>query len=297
MRASLLVLSVLILPMLQAQTVVRTKVPILIQEMTISGTSSLDSVQIDQIRRVFLESKFNDDSEEIKDRLRAAFSEEGYFDATVHNVRIRALDPLGNPKPVRIEAEMSEGPRYRFSEFRFTGNRAFSEKDLRDGFSIRIGDFFNHTKIQVGLTGIRSLYLSRGYLDMFAIPAVTQSADATLAVDIDVSEGDQYKMGKFDILGDGYIAQWLFRQWTLDPGQPFDAKYVSEFFNYNLNVMPIDATFKKIVYVTRNCRDHSVDVLFDFETKHDPGWVPPKDVGCDRPKPTEDGSAKFRFLR
>ncbi len=105
---------------------------VLTQEVVISGTVTLDTQQLQDISNSLTSRRFRDDEHEIKQRIQGAFQQMGYFDAEVTNLKVRALDPLARPKPVRIEAEVTEGARYKFGAFQFTGNQALSSAELTE---------------------------------------------------------------------------------------------------------------------------------------------------------------------
>jgi len=56
-------------------------------------------------------STFNDDSDELSERIRNQFQDRGYFKAEVEKLNIKVIDPLAAPKPIRMEAQVSEGGR------------------------------------------------------------------------------------------------------------------------------------------------------------------------------------------
>lgn len=83
--------------------------------------------------------------------MRSQFQDHGYFQVVVEKFEIKVIDPLASPKPVRLEAEVSEGPLCRLSSIDFTGNHSVSSKDLRTMFPIKTGDVFKKAKIAEGL--------------------------------------------------------------------------------------------------------------------------------------------------
>jgi outer membrane protein assembly factor BamA len=86
---------------------------VVIRELVIGGTRTLDNTELNEITSSLVETRSNDSSKELGDRVRDTFQQRGYFDAEVKHVKFKALDPLAVPKLVRVEAEVEEGPRYR----------------------------------------------------------------------------------------------------------------------------------------------------------------------------------------
>ena len=86
---------------------------ILVESFVISGTQAVDSAELAEITNSMAASTFNDDTEELRERIRAQFQDRGYFKAELQKLDIKVIDPLASPKPVRLEAQVSEGPRCR----------------------------------------------------------------------------------------------------------------------------------------------------------------------------------------
>jgi outer membrane protein assembly factor BamA len=106
----------------------------------------------------------------------------GFFSAEISDIRVKLNDPLGSPKPVSIEAEIKEGPRYRLSALHFTGNRTFSSRQLRGAFPIHRHDRFETDKVRTGLESLQALYLTKGYLEISVEPATALNSNATAAL-------------------------------------------------------------------------------------------------------------------
>jgi hypothetical protein len=83
---------------------------ILLTDFMITGTKTLSAVEIASITGELTASCFNDDSNELADRVRVLFMDRGYFKVEVKNVSLKPVDPLGSPKPVTMEADVDEGP-------------------------------------------------------------------------------------------------------------------------------------------------------------------------------------------
>src|SRR5437016_2029212 len=99
---------------------------ILVETFVISGTRGVDSAEMAEITNSMAGSTFNDDSEELQERIAAQFQDHGYCKAEIKKLEIKVIDPLSSPKPVWLEAQVSEGPRCRLSTIDFSGNHALS---------------------------------------------------------------------------------------------------------------------------------------------------------------------------
>jgi outer membrane protein assembly factor BamA len=193
---------------------------ILVSDFTITGTQTLSATGIAEITGELTGSCFNEDIDEMGERVRALFQDRGYFKVDVRHISLKAADPLGSPKQVTIEADVDEGPQFRLNQITFLENHAFSVEQLREAFPLKKDDVFSRRKVAGGLEGVRNLYLKHGYVDMYCIPATAFDTGADLK--ITVSEGAQYHMGKLEILAEKPLADRLQLAWTLNAGAVYD---------------------------------------------------------------------------
>jgi outer membrane protein assembly factor BamA len=233
---------------------------IVVESFVILGTRTVDSVELADITNSIAGSTFTDDSEELQARIRAQFQDRGYLQAEIKHLDVKAIDPLASPKPVRMEAEVSEGPRCRTATIEFLGNHAFSSGELGAKFTIKIGDVFARSKIAAGLASMRNLYGSHGYLDESFIPDVKLDSSSSAKLIIEVHERTQYRMDKLEISGPADVADKLQTKWELAPGAIFDATYVKTFLEENSSLLPADFIPENGVELFKDCSAATVSV-------------------------------------
>jgi outer membrane translocation and assembly module TamA len=233
---------------------------VLVDSLVISGTRAVGSAELAEITNSMSGSTFSDDADELVERIRSQFQNHGYFQVEVQKLDIKVIDPLASPKPVRLEAQVSEGPLFRLSGIDFTGNHAFSSQEMRAKFPIKTGDVFTKSKIAGGLESLRSLLGSRGFLDLTMIPDTTLDSAGTVKLDIEVQEGPQYRMDKLEVAGPPEVAARLQTRWELEPGATFDATYVKTFLDNNSSLLPADFTQSNGIALLKNCSDATVSV-------------------------------------
>ena len=231
-----------------------------VESLVISGTQQIDSAELAEITDSMSGSTFNDDADELGERIRAQFQDRGYFKAEIEKLDIKVIDPLASPKPVRLEAKVSEGPRFRLSNIEFTGNHALGAQALRAKFPIKIGDKCARSKIATGLESMRDIYASHGFLDVVSIPATSFDSSSTMKLNIEVQEGTQYRMDRLEISGPPEDAEKLQVRWEMAPGAVFDASYVETFLEKNRSLLPLDFTQANGVQLFPDCRDATVSV-------------------------------------
>src|SRR5690348_4988066 len=75
---------------------------ILIADFTITGTQTISATELASITSDLIGSCFDEDSEELEERIRASFQDRGYVTAKVNSLGFKPRDPLGVPKPVTL---------------------------------------------------------------------------------------------------------------------------------------------------------------------------------------------------
>lgn len=253
---------------------------ILVTDFIISGTQAVSATQLADITGNFIGACFNDDSEEMGERIRAQFQDRGYFTVEVKHVSFKPGDPLGNPKPVTMEADVSEGPRYRLADITFVDNHAFSAQRLREAFPLRTGEIFERRKIASGLETLRNLYVKSGYLDFSAVPETSFASNATASLKISVQEGPQYHMGKLEIAASKEAAGRLRMEWKLPEGAVYDHSYLDKYIEANRDLLPAGFT-RQDVQTVSDCPHALVDLKLIIDPAEDKS-APSKNVPCEQ---------------
>lgn len=256
---------------------------LLITDFTITGTQTLSSDELTTIASELVGSCFDENSDELEERVQSSFKNRGYFSAEVKTLHIRPSDPIAVPKPVVLEADVLEGPRYTLAEIGFVGNHAVSTPALRSGFPLKKGDLFGRNKIAGGLDALRDLYLSMGFIDFTAIPDTQNLSNATVILSVSVMEGQQYHMGKLEIFGKKEVADRLRTEWQLPEGAVFDMTYLDKYIGSNRSLLPPEFQ-REHMQLVRDCRNATVDVRLPLDAMDPRSQSVPKDLGCDAPK-------------
>lgn len=120
------------------------------------------------------------------------------------------------PKPrnrVALDIQIDEGSAAKIRGINFVGNKVFDDGMLRDAFELRTTHFtsfyknddkYSREKLTGDLERLRSYYMDRGYVN-FTVNStqVTLTPDKKdVFIDINLSEGDQFKFGEIKIAGE-----------------------------------------------------------------------------------------------
>jgi len=253
---------------------------ILVTDFTVSGTTTLSSTVLAGITGRLTGSCFDEDSEEMEERVRALFQDLGYVGAEVKSVRFKPGDPLGIPKPVTLEAEVMEGPRYKIGAISFLENHALSSARLRQEFPLKKGDLFERAKVASGLESLRKLYSSNGFLDFACIPDTRDLSNATMSLIITVLEGPQYHMGKLEILAKNELAARLQAEWKLAEGAIYDSTYINRYVEENHGLLPEGFTAGDVLK-GYDCPEALVNIRLVVDPAEDTSRYLPKNVPCE----------------
>jgi outer membrane protein assembly factor BamA len=104
---------------------------------------------------------------------------------------------------------------------------------LRELVRLKQGEPANSVELADDLQQIRKLYGTKGYLfaQVEAAPSLDDSA-ATVAYQLNVAEGDMYRMGELSIDGvPQENAQKMLAQWQMKKGDAYDSSYPQRFFS------------------------------------------------------------------
>ena len=168
---------------------------------------------------------FNEDNDELMERLRSEFQNRGYFLVEVRRLDIKVVDPLTSPKPVVLEFDAVEGGRFKTGTIPFIDNHVFASAQLRDAFPIKTGQWFERNSIGEGLERLGDLYRTSGHLDYCAKPNTQVAPGNKMNLKVKIHEGSQYRMGKLEVFAPKEVTEKIATQWDLKPGTVFDLSY------------------------------------------------------------------------
>jgi len=196
-------------------------------------------------------------------------------------VKLKPGDPLGIPKPVTMETEVTEGPKYRVGPIKFVKNRAFTAERLRAEFPIKKGSVMERDKVASGLESLRKVYGESGYLDYIAIPETKLGSNATVDLTLTLEEGPQYRVDKVEFVGKPETTSRLQLQWKLKPGSIYNFTYLDQYIEENNDLLP-PGFQRKDVKIAKDCPKALVAVRFVVDLAEDESRSQPKDVPCEQ---------------
>jgi outer membrane protein insertion porin family len=207
----------------------------------------------------------------VTEQVRPIYLSQGYL-------RVRFGPPQarfsGNPNQVDLNkvlviVPVTPGARFTWAGASWNGNTVFKSQELDRMLGMQPGSTADGLAIEAGWEKIRQAYGQQGYLDASLDPEpVYDKAKATVSYNVNVTEGEPYKMGKLVIAGLSVEAERRVRKaWKIDKGKTFDQDYfhafVSDIAKEALGDLPVH--YQHIGrFLNRHPEKHTVDVMLDF---------------------------------
>jgi outer membrane protein insertion porin family len=172
-----------------------------------------------------------------------------------------------------VQIPIEPGPVFHLSGTKWTGNTTLDDAALSKLVTLKAGDLADGMRLAAGWQQIELEYGHRGYLDA-KVTSVPQFDDAngTVAYNVKIEEGPQYRMGQLVITGLSVDAERELRNnWRLAPGQVFDKTFLDSMLAKLEK--PTVIIFGEIPvhygqmghWLRPNPQNHVVDVLIDFQ--------------------------------
>jgi outer membrane protein insertion porin family len=209
-------------------------------------------------------------------QLEANYISKGYYGISI-NKKIE----VDTQNRVGIELDISEGDVAKISSMVITGGKAHDEDDLLDLFEIGEADFFimnyftkkdHYSKIALdaGIEAMKSIYINSGYLDfkINKVAAELSKDKQNIVIDIQINEGEQYKVGSIKFSGDllNQSIEELRELLTFKKGDIFERIKVIESIQAITDVFADQGyAFAKINPITsENTETHTINLTIDI---------------------------------
>jgi outer membrane protein assembly factor BamA len=197
--------------------------------------------------------------------LKAAF---GPSDARVEPQASKLPDePTSAEVEVYAILPVTPGKVYATSGVEWKGNAVIGTSALAPLLHLPTGQPANAVRLLDDLKAVAKLYRSRGYMASQLKPdAKIDDETSTVHYDLNVIEGDLYKMGELEILGlDTQAKARMQEAWTLLQGQPYNADYLRKFLAETGQLLPRGVQWSVSTHETPDSKDKTVDVEIRFK--------------------------------
>ncbi len=158
------------------------------------------------------------DTERIKD----LYFDNGYIKAVIAEPEI-TVDK--NKKAMTINIRISEGDQYKISSINFTGNKVYDNETIRKRIKLVPNVVFRKSLLEKDMRSISDLYSENGYALVSVVPDLSpDETNKTVAVTLNIDEGDKYRIGRIEISGNTKTRDKVIRrEIRLAEGDTFDS--------------------------------------------------------------------------
>lgn len=210
--------------------------PVQIGSVTFAGASSAWRDSLTAIQKAAAGQDYDDATEAtLATALRAIYHRQGYLDEQMSDF-VRGEPQIADGKVmVPVTATITEGPQYRLTALRLSGDVLMSPADFAKVSRLHPGDVVNEDLLRQTLAAVAMPYKSHGYLraNIQSEPALDNAAH-TISYTISVQPGPVFHMGQLSLvnLSEEQKAEVL-KYWPLHTGDVYDATVAVTFLLNN----------------------------------------------------------------
>jgi Surface antigen variable number repeat len=183
----------------------------------------------------------------------------------------QASSPSDAQGPAEIEVDailpVTPGKMYSTSSVEWKGASAIPTAEVAPVLHMPAGQPADAVRLVRDLENVRKLYRSRGYMAVQIKPDVQfDDEKSSVHYQVEVVEGDLYRMGELEILGlDTQAKARMVAAWTLRSGQPYNADYPLKFLDETRQLLPRGVAWETNLHATPDATDKTVDVEIRFK--------------------------------
>jgi outer membrane protein assembly factor BamA len=190
----------------------------------------------------------------------------GYLKAAFGDSQAKVVTQSEDEVEVDAILPLTPGKVYSTAAVEWKGNTVIAAPDLQHLIHLSNGQPADAVRLIRDLEEVAKLYHTRGYMTARITPqAVLDDERSTVHYDLNVVEGDQFKMGEFEVAGlDSQAQARIEAAWKLREGEPYDSEYPKRFLNENSKLVPGGVPWAIGIHEAVNEKDKTVDVTIRF---------------------------------
>ncbi|MEO5935656.1 MAG: POTRA domain-containing protein, partial [Terriglobales bacterium] len=218
------------------------EVEVKIGQLNLAGNSPAFSPLLEAATRPLLGTHFQRSTiaKFVAKNLLDVYRSKGYLKAEFGAPQVTVANHKDAETTVAITLPVVEGRVYTFGGAQWSGNSVRPSPWLDERIRLRAGQAADGVQLDADLTKIRAEYAQLGYMHMHLdVQPAYDAAAGKVRYEIAVKEGGLFSMGKLDIAGlQPSSAERVRQAWRMREGDPYDAGYVSSFFEKNFRLPP-----------------------------------------------------------
>ena len=195
--------------------------------------------------------------------LTAYYFDQGYLDAKISEPKI----DLSNPKKIRIEIGIAEGPRYHLGNIDFKGDLLTTKEALFKVLKIKRGDVYSNTVIRREVNALTEKYANQGYAYVEINPDVSvDSKNLLVNLTIEIEKKKRVYYEKIQVVGNTKTRDKVIRrELSVAEGELYSASDM----NKSRDRLKRTGFFKEVDFTTsRGSTEEKINV--DIKTEETP---------------------------
>lgn len=193
----------------------------------------------------------------------------GYLKASFADSEARVVTQSEGEVEVDAILPLTPGKVYSTSAVEWKGNAVIVADELQRLIHLPTGQPADAIRLASDLEKVAKLYHNKGYMTARITPnPLLDDERGTVQYNLNVTEGDQFKMGELEIMGlDSQAKAHLVAAWKLREGDPYDSEYPKKFVNDTSRFVPAGIPWQIGIHEAVNEKDKTVDVTIRFVGK------------------------------
>jgi len=158
--------------------------------------------------------------------LTAYYYDHGYLEAKISEPKI----DLSNPKKIRIEIEIMEGPQYRLGDIDFKGDLLTTKEALFKVLKIKRGDVYSNTAVRMEVSALTEKFANQGYAYVEINPETSvDNQNLLVHLTFDIEKKKRVSFEKIQIVGNTKTRDKVVRRELLvAEGELYNAAYLNK---------------------------------------------------------------------
>jgi len=156
------------------------------------------------------------------EKIRDLYFNNGYIKAVVSDPKVQLIP---DKKGIVITISISEGDQYKISSVDFSGNKVFSDDEVRGKITMLPNKPFSKENLRKDIIAISDLYSENGYAIASVTPdLIPDESQRLVRVFLKIEEGDRYRIGRIEVSGNTKTRDKVIRrEIKLDEGDIFNS--------------------------------------------------------------------------
>jgi outer membrane protein assembly factor BamA len=238
-----------------------------VHNLTLAQASPAMQPKLDKVVKENLGKPFDQNATRaaITTQINEIYRNDGYLDIDLLDLTHTAPQITPTGIDLDLTATLSEGEPYRLSYLTWSGSDIMSTADFNKSVKLKPEDIASQLALRQSLAPLANAYSAKGFQDArVQAPATIDHATHHVSYTIRVIPGEQYHLHSVKAVGLSDEQQKQFNSgWHLNPGDIFDATYVTSFLKKNTALRTFEG-YSANYRAVADPNTHLVDLTLTF---------------------------------